>query len=145
MFALQASSGGAACFVVVFKSRLGGVTPHIMLTYHNLNAFPCPCLTGALYQSSFFSFFTFLITFQRRLVCLFVGGGQGKGQVHSLLLVLLNCTDKCIIFLTTTTVLYLMQVVLFCLCDKPTIWPLFYLFCTLYGICMLRYLACRRL
>lgn len=52
----------------------------------------------------------------------FVCGGKA---VHSLLLVLLNCTDKCIIFLTTTTVLYLMQVVLFCLCDKPTIWPLF--------------------
>lgn len=119
---------------------------HSMLTYHDLNAFPCPCLTGALYQSYFFFFFFFYISdYISKEIGLFVGGGWGKGQVHSLLLVLLNCTDKCIIFLTTTTVLYLMQIVLFCLCDKPTIWPLFYLFCTLYGICMLRYLACRRL
>lgn len=144
MFALQASTGGAARLVVFLKSRLGGVTRHIMLTYHNLNAFPCPCLTGALYQSYFFFFF-YISDHISKEIGLFVGGGQGKGQVHSLLLVLLNCTDKCIIFLTTATVLYLMQVVLFCLCDKPTIWPLFYLFCTLYGICMLRYLACRRL
>lgn len=54
MFALQASAGGAARLVFVFKSLLGGVTRHIMLTYHILNAFSCPCLTAALYQSSFF-------------------------------------------------------------------------------------------
>lgn len=121
MFALQASAGGAA-HLVIFKSLLSGVTRHIMLTYHILNAFSCPCLTGTL-SKLFLFFFTFLIIFQRWLSFWFVVGGEG--QVHSLLLVLLNCTDKCIIFLTTTTVLYLMQVVLFCLCDKPTIWPLF--------------------
>lgn len=88
------------------------------VSYHILNAFSCPCLTGALYQSFCFFYISDHIS---KEIGLFVGGGQGKGQVHSLLLVLLNCTDKCIIFLTTTTVLYLMQVVLFCLCDKPTI------------------------
>lgn len=74
MFALQASAGGAARLVFVFKSLLGGVTRHIMLTYHILNAFSCPCLTAALYQSSFF--FTFLIIFQKLiefLVCLWGG------------------------------------------------------------------------
>lgn len=79
MFALQASTRGAACFVVVFKSRLGGVTPHIMLTYHNLNAFPCPCLTGALYQSSFFFFFYISDHISKEIGLFVCGGRAGKG------------------------------------------------------------------